>query len=169
MKKYLVLSALALAACSGEPTPSQQGGVATVEFTRETTRPLLGFEAVAIKIQDKKDPSKVISRIIEVQNVPCKLTGDVFKAEFIAPKTVQVPDYGKASSPITVTCTHRGITRSATVSIFDATAAAAARQASAGSDTLGGALAGVLAGSIVGIDRKGRNDYKYPPITIAFN
>lgn len=164
----LCVAAAALSACSSAPQ-SNGGSVHEVVFSSPSTKTLLGYEPTVVKVVAPADLSKAISLIQDRSGVPCVLKGENYSASFNAPATVLLPDYGRASSPVSVTCVYQNVTRTQTVSAFDATAANAGASVANSDGSLGAALAGALVDSVVSIDRRGRNDWKYPVIQVSYN
>ena len=174
MKKKALLFVAAGLALAGCVSSGGRQAVTEVTFSSQSPNPLFGYDQIAVQAYGPKDLSKVISRFDVQSGVPCQVKGENFSASMVTPAEVLLPDYGPLSKPVTVTCTYQGITRSATYAAFDATAAAAGRDAqgdienaSAG-EALGGILAGALAQAVVGRDRKGRNDWTYPVLRVSY-
>lgn len=163
---FALIAGCSLAACVSDG-PRQSA--TEVTFSSQSTDPLFGYDETIVQVVAPKDLSKFISRIEPRSGVPCTLQGANYSARLVTPAKVLLPDYGPKSKPVTVTCTYQGVTRTATVSAFDATAAAAGREAGGNSNTLGGVLVGALAESIVSIDRKGKNDWTYPGIEVRYS
>ena len=161
----VIFASLALSGCVSEG-PRQ--AATEVTFSSQSTNPLFGYDETLVQVVAPKNLKKVISVIKPQDGVPCRLNGPNYSANFKTPGKALLPDYGSKSGPVTVTCVYQGVTRSQTVSAFDATAREAGKSASGGSNTLGGALVGALAESIVSIDRKGKNDWSYPVIQVSY-
>ena len=161
----MIIAGAVLAGCVSEG-PRQ--AVTEVTFSSQSSNPLFGYDETLVQVVAPKNLKKVISVIKPQDGVPCRLNGPNYSANFTTPGKVLLPDYGSKSGPVTVTCVYQGVTRSRTVSAFDATARAAGKQAGGDSNTLGGVLVGALAESVVAIDRKGKNDWSYPVIQVSY-
>lgn len=168
MKKLILAAAglTALSACmSGD---SNSGSTVQVQFSSQSSKALLGYEPTLVQVVAPADLTKMISSIKPRSGVPCQLKGENYSASFTAPQTVLLPDYGRASSPVSVTCTYQGVTRTQTVSAYDSTASSAGQSISGQNSTIGAALTGALVESVMSIDRNGKNDWKYPVIQVSY-
>lgn len=161
----MLVAGLALAGCVSEG-PRQ--AVTEVTFSSQSANTLFGYDETLVQVVAPKNLKKVISVIKPQDGVPCRLNGANYSANFVTPGKVLLPDYGNKSAPVTVTCVYQGVTRSQTVSAFDATARAAGKSAAGDGDSLGGILVGALTESVVAIDRKGKNDWAYPTIQVSY-
>lgn len=162
---FLILS-LVVAGCATEPETS--GPITSVQFTSQPSARLVGYESTPVKVLVKEDRSKPASRFVKASGVPCKMFGQSFEASFTAPATVRVPDFGRKSSQITVSCTYDGETQTQQFSPYDATANRASNAATQGFGLLTGVIVGSIVSAAVAKDKNNNNDWKYPPIQIKF-
>lgn len=130
-----------------------------------------GYNPVSVKIQKRRPDGATLNAVDDVA-ADCTLTGKQFAAKFVTPATVNMPNYGRNSQPITLDCTYgsKNITRTRSVENFSQNQ----RDAKASSVVTGilvlnpGLVAGGAA-SKVKVAENGEDLYGYFPFLIEIN
>ena len=113
------------------------------------------------KVATEKNGQKSTKRE-ELTDVNCILKGDGFRAEFITPAQIEVPDYGYASSSLRIECKHPGYnTAFHNTKPYDID-----KESRMNSSTSGGLLGVFVVAAINAADDEKNNNFGYRPADI---
>ena len=172
MKRTLsLLSFLALLGCAGAEistppvtvTPKDPRGAVGVDVyakARAQGNPVPRFrgqETVQIRSFGTTDKGRS-----ELSGVPCTAETGLYKASFVTPANLIVPDYGPDSPALFVRCVTEGKSGSVTVNAINATAQQR-QNAAIGTGILGAIIIGAVAAAN---NNPETDDFKYPPIVV---
>jgi hypothetical protein len=167
----LIAVSVTVSACSSEQTPSQ-----TYAETLQSSEQLPVSKNISLTAAGKKLPLETgtTTRIgfantdLNDPNPPmteadCRLKSVAFTGSIKAPAKLNLPSFGRATPPLTITCTDGDDTVTKTVEVANLTQIKA-QQDAAGQMLWGGGLLGaaVLAGMSSERD-KSQDNYGYPP------
>lgn len=171
MLPVLIAVSATLSACSSEQTPSQ-----TYAETLQTTEQLPVSTSITLTEAGKRLPLETGTKTWISLSQPelneanpimseadCTLKSAAFTGTVKAPAKLNLPSFGRATPPMTITCTDGNDTVTKTVEVANLTQLKAQEQA-AGQMIWGGGLLGaaVLAGMSSERD-KSKDFYGYPP------
>ncbi|MEM1235639.1 MAG: hypothetical protein AAGI10_01630 [Pseudomonadota bacterium] len=110
MLRFMPLAAVALLAACTAKAPITQPPVEMSFAETERTKAITGVDTVNIRARLRTG-----NQSAELANVPCRLSGPGFSAQFLTPASVELPVFGNTAPQLALSCEYEGETKSSSL------------------------------------------------------
>ena len=165
MKKLSIIPIAMLAACGGKNDPETVGArpIQVEKLADYDGTGLIGYQPVTMR-------ARIGAKGEEVVGAYCEMTGSGFKAKFLTPAIIMVPNFGTRNQNLATYCRFEEHTATQIQTSRKKTGLDLASVAEGVGGIAGGAVGGLVAGTVTGlVTKKPTSDYGYENTTVIFS